>query len=127
MSSFQSSVSSSRFYWVLLFLWCALIFFLSSQQRLPGPENVSFDFLIKKTGHVSVYAVLFWLSYTAFSKENFTRPSLYAFLFGIAYALSDEFHQSFVPGRTPMLRDVVIDIFGMIVSFGAIRFSKKGR
>ena len=37
-----------------------------------------------------------------------------AWLIGTAYALTDEFHQSFVPGRSCELRDVVIDSCGVL-------------
>lgn len=34
---------------------------------------------------------------------------------GIIYAISDEFHQSFIPGRSAEIRDVLIDTFGVII------------
>ena len=34
---------------------------------------------------------------------------------GILYAISDEFHQSFSPGRSPKVTDVYIDTLGVIV------------
>ena len=34
---------------------------------------------------------------------------------GILYAMSDEFHQSFSPGRSPKVTDVYIDTLGVIV------------
>ena len=34
---------------------------------------------------------------------------------GILYAISDEFHQSFSPGRTPKVTDVYIDTLGIIL------------
>ena len=46
------------------------------------------------------------------------RKILICILFGILYASSDEFHQSFVGGRSPEVRDVCIDTCGIL--FGNI-------
>lgn len=88
-------------------IWCILIFWLSSQPHLPGPADQTWDFVIKKLGHITAYAILFGLTFRA------NRSVKQSFIFCVLYALSDEYHQSFVPGRTPMLRDVGIDIIGM--------------
>ena len=37
-----------------------------------------------------------------------------AWLIGTAYAVTDEFHQSFVPGRSCEFRDIVIDSCGVL-------------
>lgn len=44
---------------------------------------------------------------------------------GIIYASSDEIHQSFVPGRSPMITDVVIDTMGVILGILLIILGKK--
>lgn len=44
-----------------------------------------------------------------------SHPYLFAILFGILYGASDEFHQSFVPGRTASLADFFADISGLII------------
>lgn len=93
--------------WLPVLLWCGVIFFLSSQPHLPGPEDKTWDFLFKKLGHICAYGILFGLTYKA------TKSVKNSFVFCILYAMSDEYHQSFVPGRTPMVRDVGIDIIGM--------------
>lgn len=100
--------------WSPVFVWCAFIFFMSSQPHLPGPQDKTLDFLLKKIGHLTVYAVLFRLTYVAFGKTE--HRFLKTFLFCILYAISDEYHQSFVPGRTPMARDIGFDILGMVLS-----------
>ena len=38
-------------------------------------------------------------------------------LLGIALGLMDEFHQSFVPGRTPSISDVFADAGGVIIGY----------
>jgi len=40
----------------------------------------------------------------------------------LLYAISDEFHQSFIPGRTAVLKDVVIDFIGSLISVGIYWF-----
>ncbi|MGE5618889.1 MAG: VanZ family protein [Sphingomonadaceae bacterium] len=98
---------------VLLWEWLpaaammALIFFLSSQSALPGPEEKSLDFLLKKLGHVLAYGAVS-LSYLR-AVHRTQRPFLLAFLLTLLYAVSDEFHQSLVPLREGTVRDVVID------------------
>ena len=74
------------------------------------------EFFLRKAAHVSEYAVLAVLLYRAFVHTVFrARRALSAgvvLLSCVAYAASDEFHQSFVPSRTASLRDVMIDVFG---------------
>lgn len=47
------------------------------------------------------------------AERNGIRTCLTAWLIGAAYAATDEFHQSFVPGRSCELRDVMIDAAGV--------------
>ncbi|OGJ22513.1 MAG: hypothetical protein A2804_03090 [Candidatus Pacebacteria bacterium RIFCSPHIGHO2_01_FULL_46_10] len=93
-------------------LWMALIFILSSQPHLPSAQNVWIDFLFKKSAHIFVYGVLYTLSYRAQTVHRKKKGWVLPLLFTLAYAVSDEFHQSFVPGRTPMVRDIGFDAIG---------------
>jgi VanZ family protein len=62
-------------------------------------------------GHVALYAVLGGLYFHALPREG-ERPWLFA-LAAIAcaslYGITDEFHQSFVPGRVPDVVDWLVD------------------
>lgn len=105
-------------------LWAALIFAFSSQTTLPGPDTLAFDFIFKKCAHVFVYFTLYFLFYRAFAltlsrsnKEYPLRFWLLPFVICFAYALSDEFHQAFVAGRTSTLRDVGYDMLGASSAF----------
>lgn len=100
---------------ITVLLWCALIFFLSSQSQLPGPADDFADFIVKKLSHMFVYGVLFLLVVRA-QKNTRRKTIFYSFLFVFFYACSDEFHQSFVPGRSPALRDVGFDMVGALVA-----------
>ncbi|MEK7521533.1 MAG: VanZ family protein [Patescibacteria group bacterium] len=92
--------------WLLPMLWCALIFYLSS--TVPGAVSGPpwLDFLIKKSAHMFLYAVLWLLLYRALKKP------FYVLLFTFFYAISDEYHQSFVPGRHPGVMDIGFDTLG---------------
>lgn len=100
---------------ILLVFWCALIFFLSHQPILPSLDDGWQDFFFKKAAHFTVYFILYILARQAFDGKTAPRP-MEAFVFGLLYAISDEYHQSFVPGRTPMVRDVVIDTAGLVAA-----------
>ena len=76
-------------------------------------------FLIRKTAHFLEYALLgfsLMLHIAQIQKKITVRlPWLWAWAIGTLYAASDEFHQGFVAGRGPSVRDVMIDSNGVIV------------
>ena len=85
-----------------------------------SPEEIAqVHFLVRKLGHLSEYAVLALLALRAIrlsarpvsSRWSWARAGL-ALLIAAAYAATDEWHQSFVPGRTAALFDVLIDSSG---------------
>src|SRR6516165_7019672 len=75
---------------------------------------------IRKLGHVTEYAVLAVLLWRAFRLGTRGRLNL-AMLFLIVsvacclFAISDEWHQAFIPSRTPSARDVLIDTVGALI------------
>src|SRR5260370_394068 len=73
-------------------------------------------FLIRKAGHLTEYAILALLAARAFrtSSHELLRNRWFwiSLLFVVAYSLSDEFHQSFVPSRTASIYDSLIDSLG---------------
>jgi len=73
-------------------------------------------FCLRKLGHVTEYATFSVLLYFALeSREHHrwrTRTALWAILLAGLYSLTDEYHQSLVPGRGPSLRDCGIDTVG---------------
>ena len=74
-------------------------------------------YLVRKTAHFTEYAVLGLLIGRlvhfdpVFSLVR-SRECVFALLLCALYAASDEFHQKFVPGREPAIRDVCIDTCG---------------
>lgn len=79
--------------------------------------------LIRKVGHIIEYAVLAALLWRAFRRGTQWQVNL-SILFVIVsvacslFAISDEWHQSFVPSRTPSARDVLIDVAGALIGIG---------
>jgi VanZ family protein len=73
-------------------------------------------FLTRKVGHFTEYAVLAFLARRAFVTSAHTTIQRYwfqwALLLIVIYALLDEFHQSFVPSRSPSIYDSAIDVLG---------------
>ncbi len=113
-----------------LLLWMAIIFIASSQSTLPSAEDALADKIFKKFGHISAYALLMWLILRAFAppKHLSARQTLLAFAILLSYAASDEFHQSFVAGRTATWMDVIFfDALGACAGWVAYQRFKLGQ
>ena len=117
--------------WIPVLLWGALIFTLSTSAfsagntakvidpilrwSIPGITAATVEvchMLVRKCAHFTEYGILFWLLIRGPMKD---RPYL-ALLLCVLYALSDEGHQIFVPGRTASLYDVALDSTGALFS-----------
>ncbi len=71
-------------------------------------------FIVRKCAHFSIYAFLgFWLM-MLLRQYRKTRTILMTVGFSCIYAMTDELHQFFVPGRSCQLRDVCIDTAGAL-------------
>lgn len=93
--------------WLPVITWAVLIFALSSIKTPKVSEFFVGDFIAKKLAHLSEYAILFALIMRA------TRGKwAWSYLLTILYAISDEAHQSLVPGRTATVIDLGFDISG---------------
>jgi VanZ family protein len=96
-----------------------VIFFLSAQASDPV-DRAWWDVLLRKVGHVTEYAVLTALWWRAMSGLGVRRPLGAAIAIAVAYAATDEFHQTFVDGRHGTPVDVLIDSIGMAIAAAAI-------
>lgn len=114
--------------WLPVILWCLVIFFTSADpdpyRRLP--ENRSAPVLpsvftipernetVGRLSHVGEYAVLAALLTRSFSWQRRVsgKSSLKTLAFASLFALSDEIHQEFVPGRAFELGDLALDLIG---------------
>ena len=93
--------------WLPPLLWAAVIFTFSSLRNPVVSQFFVWDYIAKKIAHVTEYAILFLLILRA-TKKNW----ILSILLTIAYAVTDEFHQSFIPGRTPAIYDIGLDTSG---------------
>lgn len=70
--------------------------------------------LVRKSAHIFMFFVLGILLYVLVRTYNVSQKKRIALSVGIAfgYAVFDEIHQMFVPGRSGEVRDVLIDTIG---------------
>jgi VanZ family protein len=129
--------------WLPVFLWAALIFLFSSESfssdntaRVLAPwlrwtfpiwstDTIELvHLLLRKLGHLSEYFILALLLARALRAQvNSVHGTKQLFLVvGLTalYAISDELHQAFVPGRSASIGDVLIDVCGGLA--GALYF-----
>ncbi len=102
--------------------WMGLIFALSSRGTLPRPLGLGPD-LIAIAGHFTVYAVLAALLWWALPWRGLTpwQRAALALVSAVAYGVTDEWHQSFVPGRDPALFDLGVDALGATTALLVVR------
>jgi VanZ family protein len=87
-----------------------LIYVVSAQPTLPHAPDQLADLLLKKGAHMIEYAVLFLLLRRALAaRPGPILPLGLAWVLTVLYAASDEFHQTFVPGRNGNVWDALID------------------
>jgi hypothetical protein len=109
--------------WVPLFLWGLVIFLFSSRPTGVASTIQLQDFFIKKTAHFVEYGIFATLAFRAL-KGSGVKPQnayIYAFLITLGYAITDEFHQAFTPGREPTVRDIFIDASGAAITLICIK------
>lgn len=132
--------------WSLFIFWIALIFIMSQQSGdisseqsaivvkvfsaigidLNGYFGEMATFVVRKVAHFTEYLILFILTYRVLTLYMGRKASkLYAIMFVFLYACSDEFHQSFVAGRGPTFRDVLIDTAGGVFSCLVVSIREK--
>ncbi len=109
--------------WAPAAIWMALIFLLSAQPSLPRAPDDMLDIVAKKLAHFGEYLILALLICRAMAPIGvpFARASAGAAAFALLYALSDEIHQAFVPGRNPSAADLAVDAIGAAVGIALFR------
>ncbi len=93
--------------WLPVLVWAAVIFAFSSVPSLNSGLGTS-DLVLRKAAHMTEYAILAVLVWRA------TGSYVWALTLAVAYAASDELHQTFVRGRHGSPIDVGIDTVGML-------------
>ncbi|MBQ7036019.1 MAG: VanZ family protein [Clostridia bacterium] len=81
--------------------------------------------IIRKSAHFFAYLILGVLAMWTFSAYGIKKRYGLAFLLCVLYAISDEIHQAFVPGRACRLFDVCIDTAGAALGLFAVFLIKK--
>lgn len=138
--------------WGAVITWMALIFFLSHQpaevssgvssgiaekimvliETSAPAAGIDADFLhtfVRKNAHFFAYLILGVLTFYALlqSGAKRVRGAFIAFSIAVLYAISDETHQLFIPGRSGEVRDVFIDSSGAAVGIGIYFLLNKAR
>ncbi len=108
----------------------AVIFFLSSQ---PGdsfqlPDVPDIDKLLHSLVYGTLAATALFAVPVGFARRRPGLAAVLVVLFCLVYGISDEFHQSFVPGRTPSVWDLAADVLGAtLVSAAWYLLGRQGR
>ena len=114
--------------WLPLLLWMAWVYWISDQPSVPHPGRrvgVS-DNLFDYSAHAFTFGVLTVLVWRVLSTWRLSSAPLSPWRPGVAgalaalYAVSDEVHQSFVPGRWAKVQDWLADLLGILVAVGLL-------
>lgn len=118
-------------------------FFPSASQSFITQVISSAEFWVRKLAHFCIYAVLGalgFLTFVSYTSIPFALRCFFSLLMSVLYSMSDEYHQTFISGRSGELRDVLIDgagaltgilfcafIYGLIIHIRKKRKSKMNK
>jgi VanZ family protein len=105
--------------WLPVLVWAGVIFAFSSIPSLNSGLG-TWDYVLRKGAHMTEYAILAVLLVRA------TGSYVWALVFSVSYAATDELHQTFVRGRHGSPIDVAIDAAGALIGLAILR-SKMSR
>lgn len=117
---------TKKFDILLLPLYCGFIYWLSDQSKLPSPDLFRYE---DKLEHFLAYFVMGVCAWRAF-RHLPLHPKLLMWLcmvFCSLYGVSDEWHQSFVAGRTPSVLDWLADTLGGVAAAIACKSFYQGK
>ena len=124
--------------WSLLIGWMLLIFFMSNQPadisnkqsdlaiNLFSIRGIDLNnhlgeiasFVVRKAAHFTEYFILYCFSIAVCKHYvDIKKARIYCLFIVLGYAISDEIHQYFIPGREMAIRDVAIDFSGGVLGF----------
>ena len=116
-------------FWFPVLIWAGFIFWLSSIPNLKS--GLEQDFILRKIAHILEYAILTFLFLRGISAYG--RPAvgwgkivISSAIFSLFYALTDEYHQTFIFGREGNLKDAGIDSIGILITAGIWYIKKVG-
>ena len=102
--------------WAITILVAVFIFYMSSKTFPSGTPTTSFLSILYHFLVFAVFAFFLSLAIIRGSSKNFNYLLTLIILISTAYAISDEIHQFFVPGRTSCLKDILINSAGILFS-----------
>lgn len=134
-------------YWLPVVLWCLVIFGASADSKstqrtsrfigplvrwlIPGATDATVrgvQFVVRKTAHAAEYALLALLVWRALRRPRrgdnrpwHWREAILAFAFATLFAVSDEWHQAYVPNRQGHPGDVILDSTGAALGLLGLR------
>ncbi len=130
MQQERNKIATQTVCWVLVAICMGTIFYFSSRTSTESSSqsgyfvllfkkilgnNVVTDFIVRKCAHCLEFAGLaFLFNIALFEQSNNIKP-IYATAFTLLYAITDEIHQIFVPGRSCQFKDWGIDTLGAII------------
>jgi VanZ family protein len=132
--------------WVVVLAWCGVIYYFTESPLFTGAntarwiqeivgqlplvhavpidgEGFSWNAIIRKFAHVTVFGLLAVAVWRALYPRRWAMVG--AWLFAVGYACLDEWHQSFQPGRTPLVSDMVIDALGAALALWLVHRSMR--
>lgn len=123
-----------RSHWgTLVWSWAPVVALMTAIFVASGTPNLTAlpGGLSDHLWHFMAYAALGGLAFRAFARSSWSGVSAgracLAWLLAAGYGLTDEFHQSFVPGRFPAVDDWIADAFGAGVAILVILVAAIGR
>jgi VanZ family protein len=110
--------------WLPAVAWAGLIFAFSAQANLTFVPDEGLDFVVRKLGHMAIFGVLALLLWRALAGTTTLRRAwARALALTVLYAITDELHQAFVPGRNASVRDAGIDAAGALSAVAIVSFA----
>lgn len=128
----------------LVIIWMSIVFMLSSQTGKKS-ENTSNNFtkaifkndisdeqvrnlsyIVRKIAHFTLYTIGGILICLCLLLNIKSTKYIYfiSFVIGLIYAITDEFHQLFIPNRSGEIKDVIIDSLGILLGVSFVKISK---
>lgn len=122
MVKYKNIFEKTFFLWFPVVSWAFVIFIFSAMPASPVSEIHWQDFIFKKSAHVVEYAIFTIFLYRALHAGGISKKEagIYSIILAVIYGASDEFHQSFTPGREPKVRDVFFDTTGAFLAIYCI-------
>ena len=102
---------------------------IPSIKNMPEKENVvdRIESVVRKIAHYSIYTlvgILLMSLMSTYKLKELDRIAV-SLIIGVIYASTDEIHQAFVPGRGPLVTDVILDSMGVLTGICIVLLAYK--